>query len=163
MACSSLQSLSSATEPDSESADSVTTDTSSTQSAAISLLDKLRPQKTSELSQKRKVQENPESTITFLEDCNQTHPKLVTPSQRVREFLTKQLTVSASKMFCTACREELAYLAKTADVSPDFDCLKWWEKNCGDLSNWSSATLKVLLVQPSSAAAERVLSFVGLF
>lgn len=70
MASSSLQSLSSATEPDSESADSVTTDTSSTQSAAISLLDKLRPPKTSELSRKQKVQENPESTIAFLEEVD---------------------------------------------------------------------------------------------
>ena len=26
-------------------------------------------------------------------------------------------------MFCTACREELAYLAKTADVSPDLIAL----------------------------------------
>ena len=85
----------------------------------------------------------------------------MTPSQRVREFPTEQLTVSASKLFCTACREELAYLAKTADVSPDFDCLKWWERNCGDLPNWSSAALKVLLVQPSSAAAERVFSLLS--
>ena len=31
----------------------------------------------------------------------------MTPSQRVREFRTEQLTVSAGKLFCTACREEL--------------------------------------------------------
>ena len=54
-----------------------------------------------------------------------------------------------------------SYLAKTADVSPDFDCLEWWERNCGQLPNWSSAARKVLLVQPSSAAAERVFSLLS--
>ena len=138
MACSSSQSFSSATEPDSESADSVTTNTSSTQSPALSLLDKLCPLKTSELSRKRKVQENPsKGKCRRLPRESQSDPKSVTPSQRVREFPTEQLTVSASKLFCTACREELAYLAKTTDVSPDFGCLKWWERNCGDLPNWS--------------------------
>jgi len=42
-------------------------------------------------------------------------------------------------------------LAKAAGVNPDFDCLEWWERR---LPNWSSAALKVLLEQPSSAGAE---------
>lgn len=84
MACSSSQSLSSATEPDSESADSVTTNTSSPQSAALSLLDKLRPPKTSELSRKRNIQENPsKGKRCRLPRGSQSDPKSVTLSERV--------------------------------------------------------------------------------
>ena len=57
-----------------------------------------------------------------------------------------------------------SYLAKAADVSPGFDCLEWWGRNCGELPNWSrtaSNASKVLLVQPSSAAAERVFSLLS--
>ena len=35
-------------------------------------------------------------------------PKSVTPSQGVREFPDEQLTVSAGKLSCQACREELS-------------------------------------------------------
>ena len=57
--------------------------------------------------------------------------------------------------------ELLLYLAKVADVNPNFDCLEWWERNYSELPNWSSAALKVRLVQPSSAAAERVFSLLS--
>ena len=35
-----------------------------------------------------------------------TDPKSVTPMQRVREFSKEELTQSAGKLFCNACREE---------------------------------------------------------
>ena len=50
------------------------------------------------------------------------------------------------------------YLAKTADVSEQFDLLEWWKLNADELPNWSSAARKVLVLQPSSAASERVFS-----
>ena len=50
------------------------------------------------------------------------------------------------------------YLAKTADVSEQFDPLGWWKLNADELPNWSSAAHKVLVLQPSSAASERVFS-----
>ena len=37
-----------------------------------------------------------------------TDPKLVTPSQRVKTFPDKTRTVSAEKLFCSACRVELS-------------------------------------------------------
>ena len=40
-------------------------------------------------------------------------------------------------------------------------CLEWWDRNCGELPNWSSAARKVLLVQPSSVVAERVFSLLS--
>ena len=40
----------------------------------------------------------------------------------------------------------------------NFCPLEWWRRNCGDLPIWSACARKVLLVQPSSAASERVFS-----
>ena len=50
------------------------------------------------------------------------------------------------------------YLAKAADVHIDLDPLDWWKNHSADLPHWSAAAANVLLVQPSSAAAERVFS-----
>ena len=51
-----------------------------------------------------------------------------------------------------------SYLAHAADVSSTVDTLRWWEDHKNDLPAWSSAVRKTLLLQPSSAAAERVFS-----
>ena len=58
------------------------------------------------------------------------------------------------------------YLAKAANVCPDFDTVEWWSRNEQDLLHWSSVAQKVLLLQPSSAAAaaaaaERVFSILS--
>ena len=50
------------------------------------------------------------------------------------------------------------YLAKAADVSPETNTLLWWQNHSTDLPHWSTAVRDVVLVQPSSAAAERVFS-----
>ena len=51
-----------------------------------------------------------------------------------------------------------AYLAKADGISSETDPVEWWKGHSADLPNWSSATADILLVQPSSAAAERVFS-----
>ena len=40
----------------------------------------------------------------------------------------------------------------------DSEVLKWWHRNETKLPNWVNACEQVLLVQPSSAAVERVFS-----
>ena len=52
------------------------------------------------------------------------------------------------------------YLAAVQDVIMPCgeDKVKWWRQQSDNLPHWSSAVMKVLLVQPSSAAAERVFS-----
>ena len=56
-------------------------------------------------------------------------------------------------------KQELStYLAKAEDLDDDVDPLHWWKAHSKDLPLWSSAAKKTLLVQPSSAAAERVFS-----
>ena len=51
-----------------------------------------------------------------------------------------------------------AYLARAADTDQQFDISEWWKRNASDLPNWSAAAKKILLIQPSSAASERVFS-----
>ena len=58
-------------------------------------------------------------------------------------------------------RELPTYLAKAADTSPSIEPLHWWKNNSEHLPNWSAAACKVALVQPSSAAAERVFSLLS--
>ena len=54
-----------------------------------------------------------------------------------------------------------AYLAAAEDVSPEIDTLHWWKAHESTLPKWAEATRKVLLLQPSSAAAERVFSILS--
>ena len=74
-----------------------------------SLLDKLRPPNKSDLTRKRKILRNRSHQGKCLKHpkCS-SNPKSVTPLQRVREFGDKKLIVSAGKLFCETCREELS-------------------------------------------------------
>ena len=51
-----------------------------------------------------------------------------------------------------------AYLPAAEDVSPDLCPLEFWRRHKDSLPSWAAALRKVLLVQPSSAASERVFS-----
>ena len=70
-------------------------------------------------------------------------------------FLNDDATLSSLK------KELPTYLAKAEDVSDGVDLLQWWKNAETDLPAWALATKKVLLVQPSSAAAERVFSIMN--
>ena len=50
------------------------------------------------------------------------------------------------------------YLSAAEDLSPDYDVIQWWKTHESDLPNWANVCKIILLVQPSSAAAERVFS-----
>ena len=58
-------------------------------------------------------------------------------------------------------RELPLYMAKADGVSPELDKLEWWKNQQLELPNWSSACKTALLIQPSSAAAERVFSLLN--
>ena len=53
------------------------------------------------------------------------------------------------------------YLALAEDISPSVDKNDWWRKHKTELPHWSKACKMVLLVEPSSAAAERVFSLLS--
>ena len=50
------------------------------------------------------------------------------------------------------------YLAKATDTSSGVKVIDWWLQHKDELPNWSSAAQMIALVQPSSAAVERVFS-----
>ncbi len=52
------------------------------------------------------------------------------------------------------------YLARSNGVNPP-DICEWWKNNETLLPNWAGAAKKALLVQPSSAASERVFSLLN--
>ena len=76
----------------------------------VSLLERLHVPTVSELSRKRKIHANPppvgkkRSTQTV----RKFDPQSVRPLQRANEFPGEQLVESASKLFCRACRENVA-------------------------------------------------------
>ena len=51
-----------------------------------------------------------------------------------------------------------AYVAAAEDVSTEIDAVAWWKRHATELPKWAEAFRSTLLVQPSSAAAERVFS-----
>jgi len=55
-------------------------------------------------------------------------------------------------------RELPTYIAAATDVNPDIIVLIWWEIHQQEIPNWAKARKKILLIQPSSAASERVFS-----
>ena len=50
------------------------------------------------------------------------------------------------------------YIAACEDIDPSQDTLTFWRNHKSSLPNWSAAASKVAVLQPSSAAAERVFS-----
>ena len=74
----------------------------------MTLLDRLRAPKQSELGRKRKVAMNLPSNRTIRKaPKTYANPKKVNAQQRVREFPGQSLKVSAGKLFCIACHEEV--------------------------------------------------------
>ncbi len=72
-----------------------------------SLKSVLRCPQLSALSRKRKVRTNPPTGRKRSCSRGISHPKSVTPAQRVKEHPGEDLSVSNGKLFSVACREEL--------------------------------------------------------
>ena len=60
-------------------------------------------------------------------------------------------------------KELPTYIAKVDGVSPTTCVLQWWKQHEITLPHWSAAAEKAILIQPSSAAAERVFSLLNNF
>ena len=110
-------SLSSSNEQTTETSTIVNSDTSSDsdteegplETPVASMLDKLRSPPMSSMSRKRSVHCNqPPIGKKRSSGTRRSDPKSVPPSKRVSEFTGEQLTVSAGRLFCKACRETLS-------------------------------------------------------
>ena len=78
---------------------------------------------------------------------------------RAVPFLNTALVVQSLK------DELAAYSVKADQLRDDFDprvdTLQWWKNVSPELPGWSSAVQKLILIQPSSAAAEQVFSLLA--
>ena len=87
------------------------------QSSACSVLDKLKAPTKSDLARKRKIEKPkmPTAQTKKHKSCvtNQTDPKSISPIQRIKDLPGECLAVRKGKLFCTACREELALKKST--------------------------------------------------
>lgn len=96
----------------SEFSDSAETEVPSSTSTTTtpSIFDKLKAPRLSDLSRKRRVKINrvPPTGKWRSKPRGTNDPKSVSPIQRVREHPDEHLSVSASKLFCNCCREELS-------------------------------------------------------
>ena len=76
------------------------------------------------------------------------------PSTTDIDTLTEFPFVDSVKVECLKT-EMPRYLSIAEDVSRDYDVVRWWKTHKTDLPNWADVCQLILLVQPSSAAAER--------
>ncbi len=53
------------------------------------------------------------------------------------------------------------YIAAVEDLNPSYNALDFWKSHTSSLPAWAAAARKALLVQPSSAASERVFSLLN--
>ena len=125
-------------------------DSESDKLVVLSLLSRLKQVTLSSLNRKKKVnvaQNLPHVGKRRKPYWCSSEPRSVTTEHRVREFPHEALVMPAKKLFYTACIEELA----------------WWQKHATEIPGWFHTACKVILAQPSSAAAERVFSLLNCF
>ena len=82
-------------------------------------------------------------------------------ADKVKETLLPIPFLSSKVELDQLLAELPAYLASAADTSNEVDPVEWWRNNAATLPCWSAAAEKILLLQPSSAAAERVFSILS--
>ena len=81
---------------------------SSSEGQVTSILSVLRAPTPSHLARKRKISCNPPTGSKRCKGSTNADLKCVTPLDRVHQYPGEQLVVSASKYFCSACREEIS-------------------------------------------------------
>ena len=89
--------------------------TSQSESFVVSLLDRLKCPRPSELSRCRRVHCNPPKGRKRSSGERGQNDPHVSPSKWVSEYPNEQLTVSARRLFCKACREILSLKRSTIE------------------------------------------------
>ena len=87
----------------------VVSDASTVSTSVSSLLHKLRPPAPAVLARKRRLERNaPPKGTKRGKGKEKEDPETISASERVKAYPNEELTVSNSKLFCRACRDELA-------------------------------------------------------
>ena len=79
----------------------------------------------------------------------------------LQEYLSAVPFLNAQDIVSSLASELPDYLALAANTSKDFPALDWWKDNASTLPHWSKCAKKIFLLQPLSAAAERVFSLLN--
>ena len=124
MAASSSASMSTAAPPSSTySGEYDGCSSSESDSEVVSLLDRLKSPAPAAIAWSRKIRTNlPPCGKRTCRGALRCDPKRDYPAQRVREFPTESFTVSHSRLFCSACREQLSL--KRSVVKNHIECMK---------------------------------------
>ena len=84
-----------------------------------SLLKALHSPTLSQLACKRSIQRNSSGPLTGKKRCKgstSSEPKSVKPVDRVKQYPGDHFVVSANKLFCSACREEVSTKKRIIDL-----------------------------------------------
>ena len=83
---------------------------------------------------------------------NKTKPeRIALTSLSTFSFITEPVLLNLKKEFPL-------YVAAVEDISSELDAILFWKQYANNIPTWKEAAAKVILLQPSSAAAERVFS-----
>ena len=74
------------------------------------------------------------------------------------DVLTSIAFLNDAAMIANMKNELPRYLARADGIADGVDPIRWWKENEAELPFWSAAAKLILLMQPSSASSERVLS-----
>lgn len=77
------------------------------------------------------------------------------------DILTAFPFLSSQEMLSALKTELPQYLAQADGTRSDYSPLEFWKRRASSLPNWASAAIKVLVIQPSSAASERIFSLLN--
>ena len=78
-----------------------------------------------------------------------SHPSVVNRLPRKRIKRPSAISVTSNPLSVSPTQR-----ANSIDMAP----LEWWNRQTSNLPHWLAAVRKIVLIQPSSAAAERVFS-----
>ena len=72
--------------------------------------------------------------------------------------LSKKFTFLSDQLLENLKLELPNYVENATEISSDVEAIDWWLQHKDELPHWSSAAQMIALVQPSSAAVERIFS-----
>ena len=113
---------------------------------------------------KHQLQTNLKSSLSFFKTAHLFLPQKVhslKPDAATIDTSFKDIPFVESSEISSLKSELPDYLSRADGTAADYCPLEWWKLNCVHLPVWSKVARKILLIQPSSAAVERVFSILN--
>lgn len=109
---------------------------------------------------RRQISTNLQEAVAIFKAARLFSPHMVNIMRPTATCInTLSVFPSLTPQVLSELKDELPlYMSKASGVDRSVCPLEWWRLNCEHLPKWSVEARKVFLIQPSSAAAERVFS-----